>query len=395
MTMLDANDLLTRARTAAGLDDFGHMGFAEGLGVLVRSINDEAGLTPQREALVESQIQRVLVNRLRMQRDLTQHPEIRDEPVLPPLFITSLPRTGSTKLHRMLAASGDFNGLLYWMSYNFAPLPGRGVPAADPRIEAARRYLEWEHAAAPGYQRAHPHYFDEYEEELALLDAGFNSLYQWTAFLDVPSYVEFVLAGDGLQAFRDLRLMLQYLQWQHYRGKQRRWVLKTPSLFGFEAGYSTVFEDTDFIVTHRDPAAIWPSVCSLFCGARALYSDTDYTSVASTFITRNFGQALQGHLAWRASAPAEKVLDLRFEEIVGDEIALLQRVYDWLGMPFTETAQRNVERWLAHDAERGHARNTATPEDFETTAQAVRDDMSRYVERYGAYLQLTEETRTP
>jgi hypothetical protein len=234
------------------------MGFAEGLGILVRAINDEAGLTPEHQRAVSARIIRVLVNKLRMRRDLVAHPEILDQELRPPVFITSLPRTGSTKLHRMLAATGDFAGIPFWMSHNFAPFPAESGP--QDRIAAAEEYLQWQYKRAPLFQQGHPRYAEETEEELALLDAGFNSLYSWASLLNVPSYVDYVLGSDGMQAFRELRVLLLYLQWQHYRDRGKRFVLKTPSLFGFEHAYAATLPGTDFIVTHRHLVEIWPFV---------------------------------------------------------------------------------------------------------------------------------------
>lgn len=109
-------------------------------------------------------------------------------------------------------------------------------------------------------------YADEAEEELRLLDAGFNSLYTWAALLDIPSYIEYVLNSSPLAAFEDLRKHIQYLQWQQYRGLGRRRVFKTPSMFGFEGAYSAVFTGTDFIVTHRHPLNFVASMCALRSG---------------------------------------------------------------------------------------------------------------------------------
>ena len=104
--MLSSTKLLQDATAETGLDDFGNRDFLEGLEVLVKSINTDAALPAEGEASAAEQMVRMLANRLRMQRDINRHPEILDEVVLPPVFITSLPRTGSTKLHRMLAAGG-------------------------------------------------------------------------------------------------------------------------------------------------------------------------------------------------------------------------------------------------------------------------------------------------
>jgi hypothetical protein len=384
--MLSAEQLLDDARREAGLDDYGEMGFAEGLQVLATSINDEAGLTPEREAAVRRELLRVLVNRLRMHDQVVQHPEILDEVVRPPIFITSLPRTGSTKLQRMLAATGDFNALVFWQGYNFAPFPEANGAGPDQRIAAAESYLQQMHERAPGFHRYHPMYADEVDEEVWLLDANFNSLYMHAGFLNVPTYVDWVLGRDGLEAFRDLKTQIQFLQWQHYRGMNRRWVFKSPSLFGFEAAYSAVFEGTDFIVAHRDPAAAMPSLCTLFCGVRALYNEGDVSELAGPAMLHNCGEGLKLHLAWRAQCPEDKVLDVPFAEVVGDEVALMRRIYAFLGMEFTDRAEANVLAWLEKDARRGHERSTATLADFGMTPETIAEQLAGYIDRYAAYI---------
>lgn len=384
--MLETQRLLDEATIVAGLDDYGSMRFAEGMAVLVASINDEARLSPKHEAAFREELLRVLVNRLRMERELRLHPEIADEAVLPPVYITSMPRTGSTKLHRMLSATGDFNALKYWQSLNFAPFPDTPVDGPDPRIAAGERHLEQIYTQAPGFQRAHPMYADEAEEELRLLDAGFNSLYTWAALLDVPSYIEYVLSSSPLVAFADMRKHIQYLQWQHYRGLGRRWVFKTPSMFGFEGVYSAVFKDTDFIVTHRHPLSFTASMCALMCGTREQYSGADFTDVAGETMIHNFSEAQKGHLAWRAGYPAEKVLDLRFEDIVSKEIEVTKTIYDFLGMELTDGAITNIEEWLKMDARRNHYRCEATLADFHIEPHTVTSAFQPYIEYYSQHL---------
>jgi hypothetical protein len=384
--MLSADGLLNQARQVAALDDYGDMGFAEGLRVLVASLVEEAGLTDAREEKLHDDILRVLVNRLRMHADLQRHPEILEEEVLAPIFITSLPRTGSTKLHRMIASTGDFNAPTFWQAHNFAPFPQSDGAGVDPRIEAAQRDLDWTTEVAPALQRAHPIYANEADEALQLLAAGFNSRYPWAVNLNVPSYVNWVLGKDPLAAFRDLRALLGYLQWQHSPGPKRRWVLKTPVLFGFEAAFAAVFPGTDFIVTHRHPVAIWPSLCALVLGIRSVYGDGDVSQLDPPAMLDRASWTAELHLAWRARYPQSKVMDLPFDEIVEDEVEAMRKIYAFLDMEFTDSAQANLRAWLDRDAERGYARNTATIEEFGMSPGAITEQLSDYIERYGAFI---------
>lgn len=384
--MLTADTLLQQAKRESGLDDYGDMGFAEGLRVLVDSVNREAGLTPEHEEILKGDLLRILVNRLRMQRDLVLHPEILAEEILPPVFITSMPRTGSTKLHRIMAATGAFNAMTFWHSHDFARIPGEEDATPDPRIAAAESYLQWLYKKAPGFQEGHPMYTTETEEEVALLDAGFNSIYRYAAALNVPSYVQWVLSRDGLQAFRDLRRMLQYLQWQHFPHSRKRWLLKTPSLFGMEAMFAQVFPGMDFIVAHRNPVDILASGCALCCGVRQLYYDVDMKAQAGPMVLFNAGEMAKAHLQWRATYPTHKVIDVRFDEVMGDEIALLDRIFTRLGMSLDDDAKMHVRDWLAMDAKRSHMRNTSTLAEYGLTPEAVKERLQGYFARYAEYL---------
>lgn len=384
--MLFAQQLLDDARASSGLYDYGDMRFAEGLRVLVDSMNREAALTPANEARMREELLRLLVNRLRMQRDLQRHPEILDEEILPPVFITSLPRTGSTKLHRMLAASGAFNAMKFWQAYHFAPLDDAPSSGPDPRIAASEQYLAWLRRRAPRYMEGHPMYADETEEEHILLDAGFNSLYQHAAFMNVPSYVQWVMGLDRHAMFEDLRRMLQYLQWQHYRGMKRRWILKTPGLLGTEATLAEVFPGTDFIVTHRDPASVMPSVAALCYGTLQMYNENVDPRLAGSMMLANFGHTVQGHLAWREQYPADKVIDIAFDEIVGDEMAVLEKVFGFLRAPFTDAHRENVKRWLAMDAARREPSRQYAAPDFGLEAERVNATFAGYVHRYVRFI---------
>src|SRR5689334_6107918 len=105
--------LLKRAQQISGIgieDSAAH----EPLAVLVASLNDEARLSASGKVQMEARLLRILVNRLRMERDFRAHPEIGDQRVIEPLFVFGLPRSGTTKLQKLLSATGDFTALPMW-----------------------------------------------------------------------------------------------------------------------------------------------------------------------------------------------------------------------------------------------------------------------------------------
>ena len=107
-----------------------------------------------------------------MHRDLIMHPEILDEEILPPVFITSLPRTGSTKLHRILGASGDFHAMKFWHAYQFAPLADTATGENDPRIGMAENFLAGLQQRAPKYLEQHPMLLTTEEDNIRSMPAS-------------------------------------------------------------------------------------------------------------------------------------------------------------------------------------------------------------------------------
>ena len=99
-----------------------------------------------------------------------------------------------------------------------------------------------------------------------------------------------------------------------------------------------------------------------------------------------FGETSQYHLQWRAQHPAEKVLDVRFEDVIGNEMALLATIYRFLGMSFTETSRRNVQAWLDKDARRGRPPGRFTLAEYGVTPAQVNERFAGYIARYQAFL---------
>lgn len=132
------DSLLADATAETGLHDFGSLHFTTGLRILLTSFQQEAGLTEVGEHMQCGTIIRHLINRLRYQQDLKNHPEIYDEKIDAPFIILGLPRTGTSKLQRILSADPQAQRLEYWRTIYPAPLADEvpGNPTA--RIAMAK-----------------------------------------------------------------------------------------------------------------------------------------------------------------------------------------------------------------------------------------------------------------
>lgn len=175
--------LMQQARERCGLSDFGDEGFVRPLGRMldcaVRDVRfHAAGLQEFKEDII-----RDLVNRLRFRNDLRRHPEILEEDVTDPIIILGLPRSGTTKTHRMIGSDPSLLTTRMWQLLNPAPFPDAVAGRPDPRIAAA----SLGDALAEGRLEVHAaHHMtaDQVEEDWTLFEHTFND---WFANIRTPS----------------------------------------------------------------------------------------------------------------------------------------------------------------------------------------------------------------
>jgi hypothetical protein len=74
-------------------------------------------------AALEGQLTAYLIERLRIEDWYRRHPEIAEQQVDVRIFITGLPRTGTTALSHLFAADPDTRSLQMWESSNRRRLP--------------------------------------------------------------------------------------------------------------------------------------------------------------------------------------------------------------------------------------------------------------------------------
>lgn len=340
-------DVLARACKEAQFEDFGTRVFIPSLAKLIEDINSAMDqLNDRGRKGVEDRMVRLLVNRLRMHRDTLEHPEILKEELLPPAAIVGLPRTGSTKLQRLLASGKGLHEMLMWQGYNPAPLPGPRETDIERRKDAAADFIASLDMFAPDSQKGHRLVVEEADEEVNLLEQSmlcpspisFFPLYKW---------VRYIQRMDKTDMYEHLRLLLQYLQWQFYRGERKSWLLKFPANLGNESHMSRSFPGIRYVVTHRDPFPVMASLIRLHQGSHMLYcKEFDYKNFSSWALDE-FSSEMERHLAWRVAYPDAPVLDVAFKDIVRDGMGVARNIYEFLDLKWSPATEQEIRRWLA------------------------------------------------
>ncbi len=346
---LSVDLLLERARKETGLASYGTRDFIPSLRKLVESVNgDLRQLHEKGRAGIEDRIIRLLVNRLRMQRDVEKHPEILSEQLLPPAVIIGLPRTGSTKLQRMLAAGHGFHELLMWQAFNPAPFPGADRGTRDPRIQAAADFVAWVARDAPDSHKGHMMIVEGTEEENHLLEQTFDTP-TTVSFVPAYSWCKYIERVDKTASYAHLRTCLQYLQWQFHGDTAKPWLLKYPANLGNESYISRTFPGARYVVTHRDPLPIMASLSRYGASTQLLYCHAQSIRQFARWALEEFSSEMERHLAWREANPDAEVLDISFREIVDNGFEVARRIYAFLGVAWTPETQAEIRDWLVEN----------------------------------------------
>ena len=120
---IEAHQLVKSVQKKTGLHDFGEAAYLNRLQRLCAAMNKEAKLHSFGVFMSKVRLKGLLNNRLLAVDLLKRHPEILEQELLPPVFITGLQRTGTTFLQRLLAADQtNHRALLSWEALNPIPL---------------------------------------------------------------------------------------------------------------------------------------------------------------------------------------------------------------------------------------------------------------------------------
>lgn len=332
--------LLTAAAERTGLDDFGDTAFRERLDVLCTALRDEAGLSDTGVAIAFEQLVGNLVNRLRLEALIAEHPEIEDVEIERPIIICGLPRTGTTHLHNLLAADPALRHLPYWESLE--PVPGPGEDTPQPRRDRCGAGLELVNTSLPEFRRMHDMTVDHAHEEIQLLANDISGMLFETTYY-VPSFAAHYKTHDQAASYRYVKRSLQAMQW--LRGGTR-WVLKSPQHLEQFPTLAATFPDATFVVTHRDPVEVTLSMMTMICYAtRMAVTRPDVAQLTGHWLGR-IDDLLAGCIRDRDVLPAGQSIDVRFDDFMADERGTLADIYRLADQPFGDDVRAAMTDFL-------------------------------------------------
>jgi Sulfotransferase family len=378
---LEPAELMALARAETGLDNFGPKDFVERLAVLCRAMSEEGGFN--RAGILQQHVLLVglLKNRLLIEDLVRRHPEILEERISAPIIICGLPRTGTTHLHNLMSADPGLRSLPYWESLEPVlaeqeqPAPG----APDPRLERTETALSFLNTALPYFNRMHEMTVEHTHEEIQLLAIDFSTmLFETTA--PMPAWRDAYLSRDQRPTYAYLVKVLQVLQW--LRGGTR-WVLKTPQHLEQFPALVDAFPDATFVVTHRDPVSVTASMVTMIAYTARLTRDRVDLGAMGDYWSDRLERMLRRCADERDVLPADRTMDMHFDEFMADDLAMVARVYELAGQPLDDRSRASMASFMAAHPRGRHGAVTYDLGQFGLHAVERRRALAFYTERFG------------
>lgn len=363
-----------QALRIAGVDDFLDPTFREPLDRFLDSVRLEARLNSVGRFMTASFIRRCLVNRLSLEQ-VWGGPRPTwpsgNWPARPPLFVVGLPRTGTTLLHRLLAADPAGRPLTYWESSFPVRVPRRsGMPFAEAaRRQAAVSAVDWVYRSAPYLKGIHEIDPLGPEECYCLLGNTFVS-YGYPLQWDCPAYLEWLggrTEADWTEVYRHYLATLRTLEGDRH---DRHWVLKCPLHAPRLDVLHSVVPRAVYVQTYRDVREIVGSLCSLTAALMSLGSDAvDLKAIGRRALDT---LALQAQASVEAAARyPDDVISIHYKALVRDPLTAVRAIYERAGLPVTVEAEAAMNAWLVGNPQGRHGRHRYVLADFGLTEREV------------------------
>ena len=366
------DDLHASAVKAAGLEDFGadDDNYLEALGVLLDSFRRDADLTEFGSKMQRFFVRNALVARLVSEAAFKQFPQHADVAIERPIFVTGLPRTGTTVLHRLLTADPVHQGLELWLAEFPQPRPPRETWLDNPAFVRVDAQFTKAHEEDPDYTGLHFMTADEVEECWQLLRQSLHSV-SYETLAHLPTYSQWLATQDWVKPYQRHRKNLQLIGLDDV---EKRWVLKNPShLFALDALLAT-YPDALIVQCHRPAETIMASMCSLAQHTTAGWSNGFSGDVIGRDAMETWSRGLELFDAERARHDSAQFCDVDYFELVKDPIACVQGVYRQFGLDFTDGA-REAMVTMHNESQQGQRapKHTYSLADYGLTAELVKD----------------------
>lgn len=374
---LNIDYFMEMASKKTNLSDWGDVDFKEPLEKLLHYFDEFYPTDKEKRYSFGYTIIDILSKRLYIQDNFKKNGAILNTPIERPLFITGLPRTGTTLIHNLISQDPSWRYLLYYeLVY---PFMRDDIPNFEAyTINLVEQGLKALYSIRPEFISRHETRATGPEECFNLIKNTFYSI-AWANEWYLPGYLEWFLKQDMTAGYAYYKKLLQLLM--HRKGGKHL-LLKCPAhLFNTDA-ISKVFPDSNIIWMHRDPCN------SIGSGLSLLSVFHDISNGPDRFIDlymEYFRQSLEKTMEIEQTRPSH-IVSISYKKFVKGPVEVIREIYDKFGYTWDDSIETGIKKWLEENPQHKHGAHKYSLETFGLTQADLDKRFSKYYERYGNLL---------
>ncbi|WP_394270097.1 sulfotransferase family protein [Qipengyuania sp.] len=335
-------------RSADEVDDF-----RERLARLCHSLREEADLNALGHTMAYGQLKKAIRERHALGRLWRTRPELARTAIAAPIIVAGQMRSGTTRVHRLLAADPAHCGTRFCDSHH--PVPAR--PDLRPLI--SRAALAMARRINPWLDTLHPFSPTRVDEEIGWLASALSPP-SYEAQWHVPSYVSWSEGRDPAPVYAEFARILR-TDAAHHGNADRTRILKCPQFSEDLPALVAQFPGARIVSTAREQNAVWASAVSMVACQSAFQTCAPALAPIESAWMRKIAMRERRLNASLAQLP-NPVARVTFEQLNRDWREAMRAVYDALGAELTDAALAAMEAELARsegDWHRHHSRDIA------------------------------------
>jgi LPS sulfotransferase NodH len=379
---LQSQALCEEARRQTGLEDFGDPPIEPALSILVKSLDLEANLHPLGRFLIWAHLRELLKTRLRLTQEWIRiSATLEISQIQRPVFITGMPRSGSTFLHELLAEDAENRVPRVWEVMFPIPDHHRTRSEVEPRVRKAEACLWWFRRLAPRVNSVYPMRAWTPHECVAIHSYTLLSE-EFAMICRVPAYEAFLREANFGHTYVWQKRFLQYLQ---LSSPTKQWILKSPDHVHTLEHLLTVFPDAVVVQTHRNPLEVLKSSIQLTAVLEGTFARADDRAQTRKREARSLAEHVEGITSFREAHPelSGRFIDIKYHELVADPLTVVGQIYKRLDKPLTKMAASRMQGLASRRSRYKGRHGSRTLENLEMDGSTLTRRFESYCSRFG------------
>ncbi len=304
------------------------------LDILISDYQNHSRLNDLGKFLVHKGLSKRLGIRLSMEMMSKNIPPFNQDG---PIFITGLPRSGTSFLFDLLHAHSYLRSPFTWEIFQANSIAKNKLQILIKKIRTQIELISI-NRLVPQLAKIHPMH-QSYPEECQLITAYDLKSISFVYSANLPNYLKFISGSSFESSFRVHKNFLNALSTKE---DEIMWLLKDPCHIDHIEEILNSYPKARFIFIHRNPKFSMPSISNLAYNLRLGYSDHVDPLLVGKQMLSYWQQASEKLLNSRELIPEDQMIDIKFDQLIDDPIKTVHCIFEKLSIKEDERLEEKM-----------------------------------------------------